>query len=201
MKKDFERRFYMPQELRLQAAGEETKALIAGHAAVFNQRSEDLGGFVEQIAPGAFAKSLASRDVRALLNHNADMVLGRSSAGTLRLQEDETGLSFEIDPPDTTYARDLTVSMSRGDVKEMSFGFITIEDAWAKVEDVWVRTLLEVDVLEISPVTFPAYGQTTVSARSLDRWKEAQVAEQPPADPQLLDDEMRGLRLRMQRLA
>lgn len=198
MRKDFERRFYKPQEMRLQAPEGGSATLIGGHAAVFNQRSEDLGGFVEQIAPGAFKSSL-ERDVRALMNHNSDLILGRTSAGTLRLAEDETGLNVEIDTPDTSYARDLLVSMQRGDVREMSFGFLTLQDHWEKVGDVWVRTLLEVELYEVSPVTFPAYGQTTISARSMDRWKEAKAAEIPPPDPGIIHDEHRRLRLQLQR--
>ncbi|MEH6564635.1 MAG: HK97 family phage prohead protease [Halopseudomonas sp.] len=199
MKKDFERRFYKPQEMRLQVPDEGQPTLIGGHAAVFNQRSEDLGGFVEQIAPGAFASSIASRDIRALLNHNADLILGRSTAGTLRLVEDDVGLNIEIDTPDTSYARDLLISMGRGDIREMSFGFLTLQDHWEKIGDVWVRTLMEVELHEVSPVTFPAYGQTTISARSMDNWKEAQGSESPPPDPRIMQDEHRRLRLQLQR--
>lgn len=196
--KDLERRLYIPDQLRLQAASESEAAMIRGHAAVFNQLSEDLGGFREQIAPGAFANTIKNRDVRALLNHNSDMVLGRLGAGTLRLAEDDNGLSIEIDPPDTTYANDLLVSMKRGDINQMSFGFLTISDSWNKVDGEWVRTLLEVDLFEVSPVTFPAYPQTSVSARSLDAWSQAKAAaDQPPAIAP--DDEFRRLRLRLQR--
>lgn len=195
--KDLERRLYTPDQLRLQAASETEAAVIRGHAAVFNQLSEDLGGFREQIAPGAFATTIKSRDVRALLNHNADMVLGRLGAGTLRLVEDANGLSIEIDPPATTYANDLLVSMQRGDINQMSFGFVTISDNWAKVDGEWVRTLLEVDLFEVSPVTFPAYPQTSVSARSLDAWSQAKSADQLPPEVEH-DDELRRLRLRLQ---
>lgn len=195
MPKDLECRLFRPEQLRLQEATETDKALITGHAAVFNQLSEDLGGFRERIAPGAFGNSIKQGDIRALLNHNSDMVLGRSKAGTLRLQEDETGLAIEIDPPATTYASDLMVSMKRSDIDQMSFGFYTINDSWDKVDGEWIRTLLEVELLEVSPVTFPAYPQTTVSARSMDAWKQAQAADVPPVvvDP----DEIRKLRLRI----
>src|SRR3990167_3100953 len=177
--KDLERRLFVPDQLRLQAATETDVAVIRGHAAVFNQLSDDLGGFREQIAPGAFANSIKSRDVRALLNHNSDMVLVRLGAGTLRLAEDEQGLSIEIDPPGTTFAADLLVSMQRGDIDQMSFGFVTISDQWLKVDGEWVRTLLEVDLYEVSPVTFPAYPQTSVSARSMEAWSQAKDAELP----------------------
>lgn len=201
MGKDYERRLYVPDQLRLQAADGDKAPLIQGHAAVFNLLSEDLGGFREQIAPGAFSATIQARDTRALLNHNADMVLGRRGAGTLRLVEDETGLSIEIDPPDTTFARDLLVSMGRGDVKEMSFGFVAVRDDWKKDGDIWIRTLLEVDLFEVSPVTFPAYTQTSVSARSMNAWQQAKAADVPPPDPDDVADEMRRLRLRMMNAA
>lgn len=156
------------------ADGGTTMPMIKGHAAVFDQLSEDLGGYQERIAPGAFAKSLSGQDIRSLWNHNPDYVLGRQSAKTLSLSEDSKGLAVEIDPPDTQWARDLCVSMRRGDIKEMSFSFITISDKWAKLDGAWVRTLLEVELIEVSPVTFPAYPQTDVSARALDGLKRAQ---------------------------
>lgn len=202
MRKDYELRLFVPDQLRLLPATETEVARIVGHAAVFNQLSEDLGGFREIIAPGAFAGSIAERDVRALLNHNSDMVLGRSSAGTLRLAEDEKGLAIEIDPPPTTYANDLLISMGRRDVKEMSFGFVAIRDEWLQVDGEWVRTLLEVDLYEVSPVTFPAYTQTDVSARSMDAWAQAKAkATDLPPDINTHADEIRRLRLQLQRAA
>ncbi|MCE4070123.1 MULTISPECIES: HK97 family phage prohead protease [Pseudomonas] len=195
MSKEYEKRLYVPDQLRLQAASDTTPALIVGHAAVFNQLSEDLGGFREKIAPGAFANSIASRDVRALFNHNSDFVLGRRGAGTLRLGEDETGLGIEIDPPDTSFARDLLVSMDRGDINQMSFGFVAIKDQWVKLDGEWIRTLLEIDLYEVSPVTFPAYPQTSVSARSMEAWQDAKRKDAPPDDA--WQHEQRRLRLRM----
>jgi len=169
-----ERRTYFADELRVD--GGDTP-LIRGHAAVFDLPSEDLGGFRERIAPGAFAKTIQSADVRALFNHNPDYVLGRNKAGTLRMSEDSKGLAIEIDPPDTQFARDLAVSMRRGDINQMSFGFRTLSDKWAKVDGEWLRTLLEVELFDVSPVTYPAYPQTDVAARSLEA---ARQAEEPP---------------------
>jgi len=163
---DKELRSFVLNEFRVDSA-EGSAPKIYGHAAIFNSLSEDLGGFREQIAPGAFAKTLDSADIRALFNHDSNIVLGRNKSGTLRLKEDETGLAIEIDPPDTQAARDLIVSMKRGDISQMSFGFRTIADNWAKVNDTWVRTLLEIDLFDVSPVTYPAYISTDVAVRSM----------------------------------
>jgi HK97 family phage prohead protease len=145
---------------------------LEGYAAVFNQPSEDLGGFHEVIKPGAFTDCLASKpDVRALLNHNADHVLGRTAAGTLRVTEDDKGLAYSVDLPDTQIGRDLLKSVERGDINQSSFGFVVrkqsyTEDTEAEDEGRWVRELLAVDVFDVSPVTFPAYPQTSVDARA-----------------------------------
>lgn len=161
-----ERRGLAVAELRLARA--ETRT-IAGYAAVFNALSEDLGWFREQIAPGAFAESIRrGDDVRALINHDSNLVLGRTAAGTLRLQEDERGLLVEIDAPDTQVARDLIVSMERGDVTQMSFGFFTQKQQWDETTDPPTRTLQQVTLFDVSVVTYPAYPQTDVSVRSRD---------------------------------
>lgn len=161
-----ERRAFLVRELRVAGGEAAEPPKIAGYAALFDALSEDLGGFVEQIAPGAFARTLRDGDARALWNHDANYPLGRVSAGTLRMAEDVLGLSFEIDPPDTSWARDLMVSLQRGDVREMSFGFYVKEDTWEQVGDQIVRTLRDVDLLDVSPVTFPAYPQTSAQVRA-----------------------------------
>jgi len=145
---------------------------IVGHAANFNSRSQDLGGFVEQIAPGAFAKSLLNADVRALWNHDSNIVLGRNKSGTLTLLEDSEGLYYEVDPPDTQLIRDMCISpIERGDVSQCSFGFYTIADRWDDIDGQVVRTLLEVELLDVSPVTYPAYNSTDVAMRSMQDHK------------------------------
>lgn len=137
---------------------------IHGYAAVFNQPSEDMGGFREIVLPGAFAEAIRADDVRALVNHDENLVLGRTSARTLRLVEDQRGLYVEITPPDTQYARDLIAAMRRGDVTQMSFAF-TFDArgrAWAKLSGGLVRSLRKVERLfDVSVVTMPAFPQTS----------------------------------------
>jgi len=154
-------------DLRLERQGGAAPKII-GYAAVFNALSEDLGPFREKIAKGAFAESLRSGDdVRALLNHDANFVLGRTTANTLDLREDEHGLRVEIDPPTTTWAADLLVSIERGDIDQMSFGFQVVEDEMTTVDGKNVRILVEVRLFDVSIVTFPAYPQTNVGVNDL----------------------------------
>jgi len=160
-----ERRTFQLTEIR--AEGEDGESLrISGHAAVFNKKSEPIFGmFREIVLPGAFKRSLKKDDIRALWNHDANFVLGRNKAGTLRLKEDDRGLKTDIDLPETQFARDLYQSIKRGDVDQMSFGFRTVTDKWRTEEKENVRELVEVDLFDVSPVTFPAYPQTDISAR------------------------------------
>lgn len=161
-----------PSEVRMIAPeGDGGPLRVRGHAAVFDVLSEELFGFREKIAPGAFAGA-ADRDVRALINHDDNLVLGRTRAGTLRVSEDGVGLAVEIDMPDTAAARDLAESMRRGDVDQMSFGFVTREDSFETVGGDLVRTLHKVDLFDVSVVTFPAYPQTDAALRSLERWRQ-----------------------------
>ena len=162
-----ERRVYALSGLQVRAADGTTPARITGHAAVFDQLSEDLGGFREKVAPGAFKRALKGADTRALFNHNPDYVLGRSTAGTLSLAEDLTGLAIEAEPPQTSWANDLLVSMERGDINQMSFAFTTRKDRWETGADgLALRTVLEVERLyDVSVVTYPAYPQTDAAVR------------------------------------
>ena len=137
---------------------------IRGYAAVFNSLSEDMG-FREKVDPHAFDGTL-NDDVRALWNHNSDAVLGRTKSGTLRLSVDAKGLKYEIDPPDTQAARDLMTSMKRGDVDSSSFGFVTNDDSWDYSTTPATRTLLNVSLFDVSPVTYPAYSAATSEARN-----------------------------------
>jgi HK97 family phage prohead protease len=138
--------------------------------------------FREEIAPGAFSDSLGE-DIRALMNHNTGIVLGRTRANTLRLFEDATGLGFELDLPETTAGRDLAESIRRGDITQMSFGFETLSDEWRMEDKAEIRTLKKIRLFEISPVAFPAYPQTEVALRSLEAWRSESQDEATP-DPE-----------------
>lgn len=162
---ELERRNFVVRELR--ASKSDKGQVIEGYASVFNQLSDDLGGFREQVIPGAFADTIVTDDIRALFNHDANFVLGRNVSETLELEEDEHGLKIRITLPDTQWARDLFVSIQRGDVDQMSFGFRTITDNWHQEEGGLVRDLIKVRLFDVSPVTFPAYPQTVVNARDL----------------------------------
>lgn len=143
---------------------------FTGYAAVFNSDSQPLP-FVEQIAPGAFKRSLNSRNnIRMLLNHDTSRVLATTRAKTMRLSEDERGLKVEADlPRGVSYAEDLAVLMKRGDINAMSFGFSVPRggDTWS--EDGSRRTLREVRLHEVSVVTFPAYEATSAAVRDYSR--------------------------------
>lgn len=139
---------------------------LVGYAAVFDSWSVDLGGFRERITAGAFKKTLQEKpDVRALLNHDATLVLGRTKNGTLKLREDETGLHMELEPVATTYGTDLLELVKRGDVDGMSFGFRVVNDSWEMIDKQLSRSVHEVELIEVSAVTFPAYPETNISAR------------------------------------
>lgn len=154
-----------------------------GYAALFNSWSQDLGGFREQIAPGAFAKSLPADDIRALMNHDPNYVLGRNRSGTLVLAEDDRGLHFDVRAPDTQWARDLAESVKRGDIDQCSFGFQAVRDDWRTADGIDERTLMEVRLFDVSIVTYPAYPETSANVRScadvLAEHREAAPAGSP----------------------
>lgn len=145
---------------------------LVGYAAVFNSRSHDLGGFHEVIAPGAFDRTLKEQpDVLALVEHDANRVLARTTNGTLRLTPDARGLRVEIDPADTSYARDVLALVKRGDVAGMSFSFRAFpggDSIDLNASPLPLRTLRSVQLREVSVVLSPAYPATEVSARTLD---------------------------------
>lgn len=141
---------------------------LEGYAAVFNSRSELLGNFVEVIEPGAFADVLEN-DAVALLNHDANYPLARVSNGTLTMQQDDVGLKVRFKLPDTSYARDIWTNVRDGLLKQMSFAFEVGKDSWSKLQDgTALRTIKTVKRLyDVSPVTYPAYPETSIQARSM----------------------------------
>lgn len=142
---------------------------LAGHAAVFDSPA-DLGPFVEVVKRGAFNRSLQQPGgIMALYDHETRSILGRVSAGTLRLQEDDIGLAFELDLPDTTVGRDLAVLVKRGDVSGCSFGFRVAPrgDAWGSSGGKPLRELRNVDLREITITANPAYPDTSVALRRM----------------------------------
>ncbi len=156
-------------EVRSTTDDESDYMSFRGYAAVFNSPSQPLP-FTETVLPGAFKKSLNSRNnVRMYLNHDSSMLLATTRAGTLRLEEDSKGLLVDADLPPTTVGRDLSILMQRGDVDSMSFGFSVPRGGDKYSDDGMTRELKEVRLYEVSVVTgFPAYEATSASVRSLD---------------------------------
>lgn len=175
----YEQRLLNVSSLKIRAEDDESMGRMVGYAAVFNSLSEDLGGFREQIAPGAFRQSIGpDADIKALWNHNSDNVIGRTTSGTLRIMEDDVGLRVEIDPPQS--ARQYIESVKRGDVNQMSFGFSVMPggDRFEESNDgMIIRTLTNVRLMEVSPVAFPAYRATTIDSRRFEQWRDTKKPE------------------------
>jgi len=169
MEEKVETRRITSNDFELRADPQGNGMSFTGYAAVFNSPSEPLP-FTERIAPGAFARSLKSKNnVRMYMNHDSNMLLATTRAKTLRLSEDSKGLLVDASLPDTTIGRDLSVLMQRGDVNSMSFGFTVPSggDMWS--DDGQSRELRQIKLFEVSVVTgFPAYTATTATVRSLD---------------------------------
>jgi HK97 family phage prohead protease len=151
--------------------------LIKGYPVVFNSLSQDLGGFKERILPNAVNRALKA-DIMALVDHDSGKVLGRTKAGTLTLRKDKRGLASTIEPDaEISYARDIVRAVARGDVSGMSFAFTVLEDDWHKEDGGVVRDVIDMEIHEISIVTFPAYLDTDVKVaqRSLQMFQERRV--------------------------
>jgi HK97 family phage prohead protease len=165
---------------------------IRGTAIVFNSRSVDLGGFTEIIKSEAVDRTIREGlDVRALVDHDTGKVIGRTRAGTLALRKSRRGLEIEIDPPDTTVARDILANLEAGNVSGMSFGFRVLTDEWRMEDGAPVREVLDMIISEVSIVAFPAYEETSADVQEAKRALTAFVQAQVP----MRDD--RDHRLRM----
>jgi len=163
-----ERRILTVDDVELRVTdGDEPK--IKGYAAKYGTWSLDLGGFIERIRGGAFDEVIEKCDVRALKNHDPNLLLGRTTSGTLELKSNSVGLGMEIDPPNTNTGRDVIEEIRRKDITGCSFSFITAEDDWKYNEDGSVeRTIIKIgELFDVGPVTYPAYPDTTVAVRSL----------------------------------
>jgi len=164
MKKEI--RSIRAQELR--AEKQDGVMRLRGLAIPYNVRSTDLGSFVEVAAPGLVTRSLKEQpDVLALRDHDPSKLLGRTTASTLQLRDSQQGLAFDLTLPDTEIGRDTYENVRLGNLSGVSFGFRTRKDSWPNVDGQVIRTLEDIDLAEISPTSFPAYGKaTSVSVRA-----------------------------------
>ena len=150
---------------------------VEGYASVFNSMSEDLGGFREIILPGAFKNAL-NDDVRALYNHDSNYLLARTTSGTLELKEDDKGLYYRFEMPNTSYGNDLLELYRRGDLTQSSFGFTVDKDSWRMEEGQHVRYIESVSSLfDVSAVVYPAYVQASSGLRSAEPNSEGEAEE------------------------
>ena len=197
-----ERRAFQLTECRFEEAADAKSTKMHGYAAKFNSLSENLGGFREKIAPGAFARTLKSADVRFLINHEG-LPLARTRSGNLTLREDEVGLYFEaqLDTDDPDVQR-IMPKVRRGDLNQMSFAFSLPDRENAKWEkgETPTRTLLDVDLWEISIVTFPAYPATTVGVRNAQEVYDSYLASLQTQDEATKIEQQRALTARQRKL-
>lgn len=159
-----EKRTFDISDVQTRDNTENDSMTVTGYASIFNSATMICDLFEESILQGAFSRSLSeNNDIRCLFNHDWSHVLGRTRSGTLRLEEDEKGLRFEVQLPNTQVARDLVESMRRGDIDQCSFGFIPIEETWDYNVEPVKRTITDVDLYEVSIVSLPAYEDTEAS--------------------------------------
>lgn len=161
-----EQRNFKLGEIRMIEEG--GKKHIRGYAIVFDSPSGDLGGFKETVNRSALTKTTKESDVRMLWNHDSSKPLASTKNGTLSLTIDERGLAVDAVGSDTSWGKDAVTAISEGLVDQMSFGFRTIKDRWFEENGETRRELLEIELFDVSPVTFPAYEQTSVGVRSID---------------------------------
>lgn len=150
--------------------GEDTSRRIVGYALKFNVLSRDLGGYQERISPNAL-DGVSLDDVVALFNHEPNLILARTSAKSLTLTVDATGLRYEFTAPNTTAGNDLVENVSNGNVSGSSFAFRAEETKWEEVGETYIRNIMKFkQIVDVSPVVFPAYPDATVGKRSLEEF-------------------------------
>ena len=187
----------IPFELAAEKREADEPKVLEGYAALFGIEA-DIWWFTEEIVPGAFAEAIGRDDVRALLNHDANYVLGRNKAGTLELREDDKGLWVKIILPNNTLGNDVYESVKRGDISQMSFSFYVTREEWISGEEGEKdhRKVLEVTLVDVAPVTFPAYEETEINARSVfDARKIIDTDGQVAIEETVDDDEMARVRM------
>jgi HK97 family phage prohead protease len=184
-------------ELRVMA----DKPCVEGYAAVYNVSTDLGGGYRESVNPAAFARALQEKqDVRGLFNHDANMVLGRTKSGTLRLSSDNTGLHFECDLNEADpEAMSVRAKIMRGDVDQCSFAFGCVQDQVTYNDDGSCdRELMDADLYDVSPVTYPAYDTTSCEARSVAAIRSEIIERRAKEiEKRLSPDELATLRLRV----
>lgn len=201
---NIEKRNFVLDELEIRELDNNEKKII-GYAAVFGSLSNDLGNFRELIDPNAF-DGRTEDDVRFLINHDANLILGRTLSGTLSLSIDEKGLRYEATIPDTQAGRDLIVSMNRGDITQSSFAFTVEKDDWSQDNETMIRTIKKVSRLyDVSAVTYPAYEEADVALRSLEKWKlnesfEKEKIENKKEEKDLIQRNLAEMRLKINKL-
>ncbi|MGK5529355.1 HK97 family phage prohead protease [Streptomyces sp. URMC 129] len=161
-----EMRAFPLTDLQVRAADEDGGRLrFRGRAIIYDSLSEDMGGWRERIMPGAATRTLAANpDVRFLINHDPNLLLARTAAGTATLSEDDAGVMVDADMADVSYARDLAVLLERGDLNQMSFGFWVTADGWSgNTHEVFG---IDLDGGDVSAVTYPAFAATSAELRA-----------------------------------
>tara|TARA_R110002111_G_C5860838_1_gene360577 strand:+ start:101 stop:751 length:651 start_codon:yes stop_codon:yes gene_type:complete len=168
---------------------EDGQEVVVGYGSIWNSRSENLGGFYEYISPDAISQETIDKsDVRALINHDPNLVLARSTAGNLSLSVDEKGLRYEFSIPETSYGKDLAINMKNGNINQSSFAFTVGSDEWSTDEEGNdIRTITSIEKLyDVSPVTYPAYSQAesdlVVAQRALAMYKENKEIKEEETD-------------------
>lgn len=192
MNGDHEKRCTPGLELRAAPEDSNSPGTLVGYPILFDSPSEVMidkrtgKKFREIVKSVACDRCMKTADIRAMADHDPAKILGRNTAGTMRLVKDEKGIRSEIDLPDTTVGRDTAVSVARRDITGMSFGFLVAPngDAWDRTGEIHVRHLTDIDIDDVSVVAYPAYPDTEVAMRSLERAEAADKPEEPTVEPE-----------------